>query len=121
MLDITFYSKEGSLQCYVEASKDFLLWLADTEFFQIGSERSTLLKIDGEEERLQLVKLGKTNRRKLQFFLLVAISQESYAALEKMGDSPSVKEFQVATYRLRELHELLKCVNNEQYAYLQRT
>lgn len=121
MLDITFYSEAGNSPCYVEASKELLLWLAETEFFKIGSDRRfTKLKVDGEEERLKLVKLGKTNRRKLKFFLLEAISQEGYAAFEEMGDSPSTKEFQVATYRLKKLLELLKCVDNKNYDYLQR-
>ncbi|MEG3845448.1 hypothetical protein QT971_00040 [Microcoleus sp. herbarium19] len=49
-----------------------------------------------------------------------AIISESDAVLTKLGDSPSKEEYQAGTYRLRKMLELLKCVENENYQYLQR-
>jgi hypothetical protein len=120
MLDISFYTRNGHPPSTVEVAKEFLLWLAESDFYKIGKSVTRKIKVEGEEEKLPLVQLGKDTRRKLRAFLLEAISQESDAMLNKLGDSPSKKEYQEATYRLRKLQELRKCVENEKYQYLQR-
>jgi hypothetical protein len=120
MLDISFYTANDQPPSTVEVAKDLLLWLSESDFYKIGKSVSKKIQIEGEEEKLLLVKLGKDTRRKLRAFLLEAISQESDAMLTHLGDSPSKKEYQDATYRLRKLQELRKHVENEKYQYLQR-
>lgn len=120
MLDIIFYPANAQQLRYVEVSEDFYEWLAKSEFSKIGKSVPRKMLIDGEEEKLPLVKLGKDNRKKLRDFFLEAISQETDALLTKLGESPSKKEYQDATYCLRMLQELRKCVENQNYQYLQR-
>lgn len=121
MLDISFYTANGKPPYIVEVAKDFLVWLSGTEFFNIGkSVTKKIFYVEGEEEKLPLVRLSKNNRRKLRNFLLEAITQESDAVLTQLGDSPSKQEYQGITYRLKKLQELRKCVENENYQYLQR-
>lgn len=120
MLDISFYTTNDQPPCTVEVAKDFLRWLAKSEFFKIGESHEIKIKVEGEEETLSLVELDKDNRQQLRNFLREAIVQESDAVLTQLGDSPSKQEYQAGTYRLRKLIELLKCVENENYQYLQR-
>ncbi|MCL1468240.1 hypothetical protein [Argonema galeatum] len=120
MLDMIFYPANEQPPHYVELSEDISKWLAKSEFFKIGKSVTIKMVIDKEEEKLPLVKLSKDNRKKLRAFLLEAISQESDNILSQLGDSPSKQEYQDATYLLRKLQELRKCVENENYKYLQR-
>ncbi|MCL1475847.1 hypothetical protein [Argonema antarcticum] len=120
MLDISFYTNNGQPPYTVEIAEAFYEWLAKSEFSKIGKTRKTKIKIEGEEENLELVKLGKDNRKKLRNFLLEAISEESDSVLSQLGDSPSKPEHQAATYRLKKLQELRKCLENAKYQYLQR-
>ena len=87
---------------------------------KIGSSVPKKVEVEGEKEKLLLVQLGKGNRKKLRAFFVEAITQESDAVLTKLGDSPSKTEYQAAIYRLKKLQELRKCVENENYQYLQR-
>ena len=120
MLEVCFYTVNAQPPYIVELAEDIYEWLAKSEFSKIGKSVPTKMLIDGEEEKLPLVKLGKDNRKKLRAFFLEAISQESYTLLTKLGDSPSKKEYQDTKYRLEMLHELRKCVENQNYHYLQR-
>ncbi|MBD1908153.1 hypothetical protein NDI37_15020 [Funiculus sociatus GB2-A5] len=120
MLDISFYPTNGEPAYSVEVAENFYGWLAKSDFSKIGKSVPRKIKIEGEEEKLPLVQLGKDNRRKLRTFLGEEIIRESDAILTQLGDSPSKKEYQDATYRLRKLQELRKCVENENYQYLQR-
>jgi hypothetical protein len=120
MLDISFYTKNGQPPYSIEVTENFYEWLAKSDFSKIGKSVTRKIEVEGEKEKLLLVQLGKVTRQKLKAFLLEAISQESDAMLTQLGDSPSKKEYQDATYRLRKLQELRKCVDNEKYLYLQR-
>lgn len=120
MLDYIFYPSKNQTPYYVEVSEDIYEWLAKSEFSKIGKSIPIKMLTDGEEEKLSLVKLGKDNRRKLRAFFLEAISEESDAVLHQLGDSPSKNEVLAVTYRLKKLQELRKCVENENYQYLQR-
>lgn len=120
MLDIIFYTENGQPPYSVEVAENFYEWLAKSDFSKIGKSVVRKIQVEGEEDKLPLVQLGKDNRRKLRSFLLEAISLESDAMLTKLGDSPSKKEYQDASYRLIKLQDLRKCVENEEYKYLQR-
>lgn len=123
MLDITFYSNEKEQPRYIAVAKDFLLWLAKSDFIEIGSDRIVEIKIDGESAQLPLVKLGQgkiSNRQRFRDFFLEIIRQESDRILTRLGDSPTKEEYQIVTYRLKKLLEILRCIEDEKYLYLQR-
>ena len=119
MLDLIFYPAKDDSPHYIELSEDLYEWLAKSEFSKIGESVSTTT-IDGEEEELPLVELEPDNRSKFRNFLLEEIVGESDLMLTKLGDSPSKNEYQTASYKLRKLQELRKCLENENYLYLQR-
>ena len=120
MLDITFYTTTDQPPRSVEVAEDIYEWLAKSDFSKIGKSVPTKILLEGEKEKIPLVKLSKGNRKKLRSFLVEKIIRESHAVLTQLGDSPSKKEYQDGTNRLRKLQELLRCVENEDYLYLQR-
>ena len=123
MLDITFYPDRTGQPRYISVAKDFLLWLAKSDFIEIGSDQITEIEIDGESAQLPLVKLGEgkiSNRQRFRDFFLETIRQESDRVLTYLGDSPSKEEYKIVTYRLKKLLEILQCIENENYLYLQR-
>jgi hypothetical protein len=121
MLDLIFYAfKTDRPPRYIEMSEDVYEWLAKSEFSKIGKSVPRNILIDEEEEKLPVVELEPDIRQKLRNFFRDAIICESDTVLTKLGDSPLKEEYQAATYRLRKLLDLLKCVENEDYQYLQR-
>ncbi len=120
MLDIIFYSANNQQPEYVEVSEDIYEWLAKSKFSKIGKSLEREILIDGEEEKLPLVELDKENRSQIRLFFLEAVAEESDAVLAQVEDCLSKEEYQKATYRLRKLQELRKCIENEKYQYLQR-
>lgn len=120
MLDIIFYSPNNQQPEYIEISEDLYEWLAKSKFSKIGKSVEKNIQIDGEQEKLPLVELDKENRSQLRLFFLEAVAEESDAVLTHLEDCPSKEEYQKATYRLRKLQALRKCIENEKYQYLQR-
>ncbi len=121
MLDMIFYAfKTDRPPHYIEMSEDIYEWLAKSEFTKIGKSVPRNILIDKEEEKLPVVELDQDIRQKFRNFFRDAIICESDIVLTKLGDSPLKEEYQTATYRLRKLLDLLKCVENEDYQYLQR-
>ncbi len=120
MLDIIFYSANNQEPEYVELSENIYEWLAQSTFSKIGQSLETKIKIDGEEEKLPLVPLDQENRRQLRLFFLEAIADESNVVLTQLETCAAKAAYQQATYRLRKLQELRKCVENQNYQYLQR-
>lgn len=121
MLDMIFYaSNTNQPPHYVGMSEDVYEWLAKSEFSKIGKSVPRNILIDEEEEKLPLVELDRDIRQKFRKFFRDAIISESDTVLAKLGDSPLKEEYQAGTYRLRKMLELLKCLENENYQYLQR-
>jgi len=120
MLDIIFYPGNGQPPHYVELSEDFYEWLAKSDFSKIGESVQKKIIIDDEEEEVPIVDLELENRRRLRSFFIEEIVGESDRMLTKLGESPSKNEYQAATYKLRKLQELRKCLENPKYQYLQR-
>jgi hypothetical protein len=117
MLDISFYTAECQPIHHVEVAEKFLEWLAHSEFAKIGKEQVITVLIDGEEIDLPLVKLGKGNRHKFMAFFSSAIVDETKILLNQIGDYFAKPE---QAYRLRKLIEILDCLKDEKYQYLQR-
>ena len=121
MFDISFYSANGEPSDSVRITADTYEWLAKSEFSKIGGASiDTKIHLDEENVILPLVELNQDVRQQFKKIFSEAIISESEAVLTKLGDSPSKEEYQAGTYRLRKMLELLKCVENENYQYLQR-
>ncbi len=120
MLDISFYANNAQLPYSVEVTENFYEWLAKSEFSKIGKSVPKKIKIEGEDQKLELVQLSKGNRKKLKDFFSKAIVHESMVVRDRLGESPSTKEYQSESYCLWRMQDLLKCVENEKYQYLQR-
>ncbi|MGB3241211.1 MAG: hypothetical protein WBB29_23195 [Geitlerinemataceae cyanobacterium] len=123
MLEITFYPLPDREPCSVEVSPNFLRWLAESDFMEIGAEHPIEIEIDGERSILNLVNLGQgnsSNRKRFRDFFLEAISQESDLVLSQLTVDRSKDEDRAITYKLRKLQQLRKCIENEHYQYLQR-
>lgn len=121
MLDISFYTTNGSESETVDVGETLYEWLAKSDFSKIGGESiDTEIYLDEENVTLPLVELNQEIRQQLKKMFSQEIISESDAVLTKLGDSPSKEEYQAGTYRLRKMLELLKCVENENYQYLQR-
>lgn len=120
MLDIIFYPGNGQPPHYVELSEDFYEWLAKSDFSKIGESVQKKIIIDDDEEDVPIVDLELENRRRFRSFFIEEIVGESDRMLTKLGESPSKNEYQAATYKLRKLQELRKCLENHKYRYLQR-
>jgi hypothetical protein len=117
MLDISFYTANSQPSHHVEVAENFLEWLARSNFAKIGEDKLAKLWIDGEKATLPLVKLGKVNRQSFIAFFNEAIVSETKVILEMLANS-SVQEERI--YRLKKLIELLDCMKDESYQYLQR-
>ncbi|HBL14272.1 MAG TPA: hypothetical protein DD379_23370 [Cyanobacteria bacterium UBA11162] len=120
MLDVIFYSTIHQQPEYVEVSEEFYEWLAKSQFSKIGKSVEIKILIDGEEEELPLVELNPENRHQLRLFFLEAVAEESDAVLTQIEDCLAKEEYQKATYSLRKLQQLRKCIENENYQYFQR-
>jgi hypothetical protein len=122
MLDITFYTTNGQPPCTVELSEAFYSWLAKSDFSKIGQSRDRKITIDDEEEMLNVVQIkgDNGNRRKFITFFNQAILSECKLMLDKLEKKPSTKAYQENAYRLSRLYELLDCLKNKDYQYLQR-
>ncbi|MEG4027110.1 MULTISPECIES: hypothetical protein [unclassified Microcoleus] len=124
MFDISFYSANGKQSDSVRITAATYEWLAKSAFSKIGGESiETQIYLDEEDEEnliLPLVELNQDIRQQFKKIFSEAIISESDAVLTKLGDYPSKEEYQSGTYRLRKMLELLKCVENENYQYLQR-
>ena len=121
MFDISFYSANGEPSDSVRITATTYEWLAKSDFSKIGGASiDTEIYLDDENVILPLVELNQEIRQQLKKIFSEAIISESDVVLTQLGDYPSKEEYQSGTYRLRKMLELLKCVENENYQYLQR-
>jgi hypothetical protein len=121
MFDISFYSANGEPSESVRITAATYEWLAKSAFSKIGGESiETKIYLEEENVILPLVELNQDTRQQFKKIFSEAIISESDAVLTKLGDYPSKEEYQEGTYRLRKMLELLKCVEHENYQYLQR-
>lgn len=117
MLDLSFCTNKGQPIHHVEVAENFLEWLARSEVSKIGKDKLRTVSIDDEEVGLHLVNLGKRNRYKFIVFFSSAIVEETKLLLTQIDDYLSQPD---RAYKLRKLIEILDCLKNESYQYLQR-
>jgi len=121
MLSIGFLSKNGQDNDSVDVSEDLFERSAKSEYSKIGGGSiATQFQLDGEDVTLEVVVLTYETRKRFIEFFNEAIANETSAMLERLGDRPSTQEYREATYRVKTLCQLLDCVKNENYFYLQR-
>jgi hypothetical protein len=96
-------------------------WLAKSEFSKIGGASIlTKIKIEGEQEELLLLRLKKKTRKALNDFMLETVAKESAHFLKTWNKPTPIDDFDLAIYNLEKLLELQRCIQNEEYLYLQR-
>ena len=116
-MDIEFFSRDKQPLCRVEVADTFLLWLARTDFARIGEEAATELSINGKQLTLPLVRLAPSTRKTfVDFFTQSVVTHSKQVLLQLEQDSLQLD----LVYRLKKLLELLDCLQNEDYQYLQR-
>ncbi|WP_072620530.1 hypothetical protein [Spirulina major] len=123
MLDITFYGDAATEPRVIECSTSFFERLAQSDFAEIGSSQAMVLSVEGDDYPLQVVPLEKgliPNRQRFREFFKEWITQESATMLSRLGDAPTKGEYLAASYGLRKLHEILNCVEDRSYLYLER-
>jgi predicted HAD superfamily phosphohydrolase len=120
MLDLIFYRAKDLAPQYVQVSEFLYEWLARSDFSKIGSSEPTPLELEGETVELPLVSLGKETRQGLMQSLRDQIVLETEGVLQQLDTVFSKDIYQEVTYRLRKLQELRKCIEDQNYAYLQR-
>jgi hypothetical protein len=120
MLSISFYSGNGQVTHSIRVVDDFYEWLARSEFSKLGRSQPIHLEIEGETVDLPLVPLVAETRSQLIAFFSESIFQETRIMLNDIENSAPPTELAVKTYRLKKLLELLDCLKNGFYQYLQR-
>jgi len=122
MLDLTFYTVNGQPPYTVELSEAFYYWLAKSDFSKIGKSKDRKMTIDDDEEMLNVVQIKSDNgnRKKFITFFSQAILGECKLMLDKLKNKPTTTVYQENAYRLNKLYELLDCMKNRDYQYLQR-
>ncbi|NEO88307.1 MAG: hypothetical protein F6J87_29225 [Spirulina sp. SIO3F2] len=123
MLDITFYGDVATEPRIIEFSTPFFERLAESDFAEIGASQEMMLSVEGDDYPLRVMPLEKgliSNRQRLREFFKEWITQESAVMLGRLGDAPTKGEFLAASYGLRKLHEILDCVEDRSYLYLER-
>jgi hypothetical protein len=120
MLSISFYSGNGQTTHSIRVVDDFYEWLARSEFSKLGRSYLTPLEIEGETAELPLVSLGTETRSRLIEFFSECIFRETRSVLGDLDNAVPQPELAAKTYRLKKLLEMLDCLKNGVYQYLQR-
>lgn len=123
MVDISLYSKTGKPPITIDVSEKFYAWLSQSDFKEIGVTRPQKITLDGDEIEIDVIDLNKckiSNRKRLREFLVEVIAQEVNEMFLRLGDTPSKKEYQEATYTLRKLQQLKMSIEDEAYQFLQK-
>lgn len=120
MLSISFYSNNGQAPHSIRVGDEFYEWLARSEFSQLGRSRKTQIEVEGEVAELPLVPLGTATRRGLIEFFSEEIFGETRVLLQNTEPNLTQQQWFSKTTRLKTLLELLDCLKNDTYQYLQR-
>ncbi|MBD2546721.1 hypothetical protein [Planktothricoides raciborskii] len=122
-LDITFYSKNGKAPpATIEFSEQFYERLITSDFAEIGKRHKFQVEVDDEKTEINAIDLDKgiiTNRQRFIDLLNVVIAKEALNMLEKLGDSFSKEEYKSQTYDLGKFGEILQCLEDTQYTYIE--
>jgi hypothetical protein len=78
------------------------------------------LELEGAAIEVPLVRLEEKTRKGLKQFLRDQIVTETESVLAQLDTTFSKDVYGEVSYRLRKRQELRKCVENNDYAFLQR-
>ncbi|MFP4009286.1 MAG: hypothetical protein ACLFV6_14975 [Spirulinaceae cyanobacterium] len=116
-LSVDFYTVEQEMNEVIKFNPNFQQWLSQSALFQIGKEEPQTMHIAGQAAEKLVVSLDDSVRSKMIDFLHEAIIEETKDLLFQIEDLAIHDEL---TYRIGKLIEILECVKNQQYYYLQR-
>ncbi|MGA1284199.1 MAG: hypothetical protein ACO34J_09100 [Prochlorothrix sp.] len=117
MLDLSFYTQTQEPAYHISLPDTLWRWLAGSQFATIGQEQDIPITYDDETESLPLVLLESDTRQQFIAFFQEAIIQETRSILDRLN-SPTPPQEQVL--QLQKLIEILDCLKDRQYHYLQR-
>jgi hypothetical protein len=120
MLSFHFYSADGQVDYPVRVSEGFYEWLVSSPFSQVGRSQPTCLRLEGEEVALPLISLGNPTRSLLTTLFNELIVSETTEILRLLDEGVKTLGLRECQERLKQLLELLNCVKNSQFVYLQR-
>ncbi|QFT22737.1 hypothetical protein FIV02_14275 [Pseudomonas sp. THAF187a] len=103
-----------------EFSGDLFMHFAKSEFSRIGVSTKTPVVIDEEHAELKLVELSPFVRQALAGYLKDYLVDLLKDCLKKMGNSPSRLEYQEYTIDLKEMPDLIRCIEDDKYTHLNR-
>jgi len=117
-LSVDFYTVEQEMNEAIKFNPNFQQWLCQSALFQIGKEESYTMHINDQAVEKPVVSLDDSVRSKMIGFLHETIVEETKELLFQIEDLAIHDEL---TYRIGKLIEILECVKNDQYYYLQRS
>ena len=120
MLSISFYPENGDAPRCIRVNEAFYEWLARSDFAQVGHSKLTAIEVDGETAELPLIRLGRTTRSMLIACFNEMILGETAAMLADLEAAIAQEALAPRTNRLKKLLELLDCLKDRGFAYLQR-
>ncbi|MEM8638213.1 MAG: hypothetical protein AAGG51_05235 [Cyanobacteria bacterium P01_G01_bin.54] len=120
MLNFNFYAKSNQSAYCIQVSEQFYEWLIQADFGLVGRSRSTKIILDGEEEELPLVWLENPTRGMLIAYFNDLVLSETKQMLLDLDSGVSRESLAPRQYRMKKLLELLGCVKDSSWQYLQR-
>lgn len=120
MLSFNFYREASSEARCVQVSESFYEWLIASDFGLVGRSRPTQIMLDGELEELPLIRLADPTRGMLIAYFNDMVLSETGQMLRDLEANVSREELEPRQYRMKKLLELLGCVKDLGWQYLQR-
>jgi len=101
-------------------SSEFFLRLSKSDFSKLGVSVKKSLKIDGESIDFKVCELSPFIRGSIVRFLEELLVDIVTETLDRLGKSPSKREFEEYTYDLNELASFIRELRVEGYSHLKR-
>ncbi|NEO85462.1 MAG: hypothetical protein F6J87_14625 [Spirulina sp. SIO3F2] len=120
MLSFNFYGKSDQSAYCIQVSEQFYEWLIQADFGLVGRSHPTKIMLDGEEEELPLVRLENPTRGMLTAYFNGLVLSETGQMLVELDAGVAREVLQPRQYRMKKLLELLDCVKDSSWHYLQR-
>ncbi|MEM8808922.1 MAG: hypothetical protein AAGF01_23130 [Cyanobacteria bacterium P01_G01_bin.38] len=120
MLSVTFYPDDGHTPHGIRMVDTLYEWLAHSDFAQVGHSQPTSIQVDDAMVELPLIRLTSTTRSMFIALFNEMILSETSAMLTDLDANLSQEALAPRTYRLKKLFELLNCLKDNGFAYLQR-
>lgn len=120
MLSINFFSNGDYPPHSIRVVDQFYEWLARSEFASVGQTAQVEIEVDEEPVNLPLVRLDDFTRQSFIQTLSETFFQETRRMLGEMERGLATEGLGEQAHRLRLLLEMLDCLKNPAYEYLQR-